>query len=73
MIDLDNVKVILKTSEIDDTFLLFHGFKETWYMYDGLPLCVRFKYAPLAISESAIVGMYLEDTTAITTVGLGWQ
>ena len=71
MRDLDNVKVIY-ADELDEAQLLLKGFQVVWYEYDGRQLAVRRQYLPLCISRVATIQMLLEDTTYISTVGLGW-
>ena len=73
MRNLDTVKVILKDDTVTDDFLLLNGFKEVWYEYNGLPMCIRRHYLPLAISRDAVVQMYLEHDGVIRDVGLNWR
>ena len=72
-INLETAKVILRDETISDDWLLLHGFKQLWYEYDGLPMCIRLPLVPLALSRDAVIHLYLEDTRAIHGYGFGWR
>ena len=73
MIDLDNVKVVVQTDAISDDYLIFKGFKQLWFTYDGKAMWARRRYLPLISTRDSAIMLWSENTEHITTVGLGWR
>ena len=56
-----------------DYWLLRNNFVKTYYQNDnGENYCIRKGFAPLAISENAVISMFKEKSEELTTVKLGW-